>query len=161
MVSAVLMGAGTSWVFMIVLLFCLTSFDEVLEATATGPLLTIYYQATRSKVGATCLIMFNLMAFVLVQQVLITISSRMLLAIARDRGLGHVSRFLAPVHPRLKVPVQSICFCTFWVIVFGLISASIVAKLTQTSARPSRATPSSRRPWSSSRFRTLSPVRLP
>ncbi|BEI80392.1 hypothetical protein CcaverHIS002_0109210 [Cutaneotrichosporon cavernicola] len=122
MVSAVLMGAGTSWIFMIVLLFCLSSFKGVLEATSTGPLLEIYYQATRSKVGATCLIMFNLMAFVFVQQVLITISSRMLLAIARDRGMGHASRFLAPVHPRLKVPVQSICFCTFWVVVFGLIN---------------------------------------
>ncbi|KLT39143.1 gaba permease [Cutaneotrichosporon oleaginosum] len=122
MVSAVLMGAATSWVFMVVLLFCLSSFTEVLEATATGPLLMIYYQATRSKVGATCLIMFNLMAFVFVQQVLITISSRMLLAIARDRGMGHLSRFLAPVHPHLKVPVQSICFCTFWVVVFGLIN---------------------------------------
>ncbi|GMK54872.1 hypothetical protein CspeluHIS016_0114580 [Cutaneotrichosporon spelunceum] len=122
MVSAVLMGAGTSWIFMIVLLFCLSSFEDVLGATTTGPLLEIYYQATRSRVGATCLIMFNLMAFVFVQQVLITISSRMLLAIARDRGVGHASRFLAPVHPTLKVPVQSICFCTFWIVVFGLIN---------------------------------------
>lgn len=73
--------------------------------------------------------MFNLMAFVFVQQVLITISSRMLLAIARDRGLGHLSRFLAPVHPRLKVPVQSIIFCTAWVVIFGLISASTPAEL--------------------------------
>lgn len=67
--------------------------------------------------------MFNLMAFVFVQQVLLTIASRMLLSVARDRALGHLSKMLAPVHPRLKVPVPSILFCTFWVIVFGLISA--------------------------------------
>lgn len=54
MVSAVLMGAGTSWIFMIVILFCLSSFTDVLESSATtGPLLTIYYQATRSKVGVS------------------------------------------------------------------------------------------------------------
>ncbi|WOO79425.1 Choline transport protein [Vanrija pseudolonga] len=123
MVSAVIMGTVTSWLFMIVLLFCLTSFDDVLNSGATtGPLLTIYYQATRSRVGATCLIMFNLMAFVFVQQVLITVSSRMLLTLARDRGVGQLSRFLAPVHPTLKVPVWSIIFCTFWVVVFGLIN---------------------------------------
>lgn len=54
MVSAVLMGAGTSWIFMIVLLFCMSSFTDVLESSATtGPLLAIYYQATRSKVGVS------------------------------------------------------------------------------------------------------------
>jgi amino acid transporter len=123
MVSAVLMGTATSWVFMIVLLFCLSEFTAVLESgSTTGPLLTIYYQATRSRVGATCLIMFNLMAFIFVQQVLITVSSRMLLALARDRAMGHLSRPLSPVHPRLRVPVWCIVFCSAWVVVFGLIN---------------------------------------
>jgi amino acid transporter len=68
--------------------------------------------------------MFNLMAFVFVQQVLITIASRMLLSIARDGAMGPLSRWLAPVHPRLKVPVNCIYFVTAWVIVFALISKS-------------------------------------
>jgi hypothetical protein len=42
------------------LLFCLTDFTEVIESSA-GPLLTIYYQATRSMAGATCLLMFNVL----------------------------------------------------------------------------------------------------
>lgn len=123
MVSAVLMGTVTSWIFMIVLLFCLKDFTSVLDSSATtGPLLTIYYQATGSRTGATCLLMFNLMAFIFVQQVLITVSSRMLLSLARDRAMGHLSRPLAPVHPTLKVPIWSIVFCTAWVVVFGLIN---------------------------------------
>lgn len=121
MVSAVLMGTVTSWIFMVVLLFCLSDFTDVLEAP-TGALLTIYYQATRSKVGATCLIMFNFMSFIFVQQVLITVSSRMLLSLSRDRAMGHLSRPLAPVHPTLKVPIWCIIFCTAWAVVFGLIN---------------------------------------
>jgi len=66
--------------------------------------------------------MFNCMAFIFVQQVLITIASRMLLSISRDRAMGHMSRMLAPVHPTLKVPVPSIIFVTAWVVVFGLIN---------------------------------------
>lgn len=49
-VLAIVLGATTSWVFMIVILFALQDFDAVLSA-ATGPLLQIYYQATSSRVG--------------------------------------------------------------------------------------------------------------
>jgi hypothetical protein len=60
MVLAVFLGALSSWIFVLVLLFCLTDFTEVIESSA-GPLLTIYYQATRSMAGATCLLMFNVL----------------------------------------------------------------------------------------------------
>lgn len=46
------MGAVTSWIFMVVLLFCLADFDAVIAA-ANGPLLEIYYQSTRSMVGVS------------------------------------------------------------------------------------------------------------
>jgi hypothetical protein len=49
---AVGLGASTSLVFMIVLLFCLTDLPTVL-ASPTGPLLQIYYQATRSMAGVS------------------------------------------------------------------------------------------------------------
>lgn len=45
----------------------------------------------------------------------------MLMSFCRDRGLGSVSRLLAPVDPKLKVPVMAIFFSSTWVIVFGLI----------------------------------------
>lgn len=46
MVAAVLMGACTSWIFLVVLLFCLRDFDEVISSSA-GSLITIYFQASR------------------------------------------------------------------------------------------------------------------
>ncbi|TXT12748.1 uncharacterized protein COLE_03158 [Cutaneotrichosporon oleaginosum] len=50
MVMAVGLGTVTSWIFMVVLLFCLTDFETV-AAAPYGPLLTIYYQATASLTG--------------------------------------------------------------------------------------------------------------
>lgn len=61
MVIAVLLGASTSWIFLLVLLFVVSDIDTVIDST-TGPLLQIYYQATSNRTGATCLLMFNVIA---------------------------------------------------------------------------------------------------
>lgn len=61
MVAAILLGASTSWIFLLVLLFCLADIDSV-TSSASGPLLQIYYQATNSRAGAVCLVMFNVLA---------------------------------------------------------------------------------------------------
>lgn len=64
MVFAVALGSVTSFCFVIVLLFTLKDIDTVISS-ASGPLLQIYYQATSSRTGATCLLIFNIgaMAF--------------------------------------------------------------------------------------------------
>ena len=54
MILAITLGSLTSWIFVIVLLFVMTDIDGVISSAA-GPLLTIYYQATTSRAGATCL----------------------------------------------------------------------------------------------------------
>lgn len=120
MVLAVIMGAITSWIFMVVLLFTLTDWDEVLN-TVSGPLLTIYNQATQSRVAAQIIVMFNLFAMFVCIQCVCTVSSRVILAFARDGGLGQASRFLSPVHDRLKTPIWSVVFVSVWVVIFGLI----------------------------------------
>ncbi|RSH85658.1 hypothetical protein EHS25_003798 [Saitozyma podzolica] len=120
MLMAVGLGASTSLVFMIVLLFCLTDLPTVL-ASPTGPLLQIYYQATRSMAGATGLVIFNLMAMVFATQGLMTVASRIVLPFARDQGFGPLSKSLREVHPTLKVPVWSISFVSAWTVIFGLI----------------------------------------
>lgn len=120
MVIAVILGSTTSFVFMVVILFCLRDWDEVLTST-TGPLLQVYYQATNSKIGGTCLIVFNIGSMLFAAQGLTTVASRMLLSFVRDRGLGKLSRPLEPVHPKLKVPVWCILFVSGWVGCFGLI----------------------------------------
>lgn len=134
---------------MVVLLFSLKDFDTVLTST-TGPLLQIYYQATESRTGvrqyptpalltpsfqqeqeltpqATCLMMFNLVAMCLAGQGILTVSSRLVLTFARDRGMGHVSPFISNVNARLKVPVTSIVFVTVLVVAIGLISESTLS----------------------------------
>ncbi|TXT07291.1 hypothetical protein VHUM_03461 [Vanrija humicola] len=50
MVMAIILGAGTSFIFTIILLFVIRDFDTVVSA-ATGPILQIYYQATNSQAG--------------------------------------------------------------------------------------------------------------
>ena len=52
MVMAIIMGASTSFVFMIILLLCIRDYDAVV-ASATGPILQIYYQATSSQAGVS------------------------------------------------------------------------------------------------------------
>lgn len=120
MVMAIALGAVTSWIFMVVLLFCLRDFEAVL-ASPSGALLTIYNQATSSLVGATCLVMFNLLSMFFCIQAVNTVASRMVMAFSRDRGVGPLSRFLAPVHPTLKVPLMSNAFITGWVVIFGCV----------------------------------------
>jgi hypothetical protein len=51
---------------------------------------------------------------------IMTTSSRMVYAFARDGGLP-ASRFLARVHKRLNVPLNALYFTTILVIIFGLI----------------------------------------
>lgn len=51
---AVVFGTVTTFVVVLCLLFTITDLDQVLSSTA-GPLVTILYQATNSRVGATCL----------------------------------------------------------------------------------------------------------
>lgn len=65
--------------------------------------------------------MFNLTAMMICVGAAGTVSSRMIMSFSRDRGFGHVSRFLSPVHARLKVPVYCLVFCGGWGIVFGLL----------------------------------------
>lgn len=55
MVLAVLIGTGSSFVFLVILLFSLNDLDAVLSSP-NGPLLEIFFQATGSKVGAVCLL---------------------------------------------------------------------------------------------------------
>ncbi|ORX37439.1 amino acid permease [Kockovaella imperatae] len=120
MIIAVLLGASTSWVFTVVLLLTLTNVEEAINSAA-GPLLEIYYQAVSNRAGATCLVMFNVGAMAFATQGLMTVASRMVMTLARDQGVGHLSPWLSHVSPRLEVPTWSIIFTTIWVIIFGLI----------------------------------------
>ncbi|CAN8102651.1 unnamed protein product [Discula destructiva] len=119
MLSCIVIGMFTGFVFLMCLLFVLQDVDTVLESTA-GPLLQILYDATSSKAGAVCLLMFPIVCMLFTTTSIMTTSSRMSYAFARDRGLPF-SRVFARVHTGLDVPLNALIWTAAWVVIFGCV----------------------------------------
>lgn len=136
-IYCIVIGMVTGWIFLSVLLFVLSDVDLVLESAA-GPLLEVLYQATNSRAGAVCLLMFPLVCLLFATIGIMSTSSRMTWAFARDGGLPF-SRIFAKIHPTLDTPVNALLLTTALVIIFGciflgsssafnaIVSASVVA----------------------------------
>ena len=137
MIYCVAIGVFTGFVFLSVLLFVLKDVKTVIESTA-GPVLQIFYDATGSKAGSICLLIFPLICLLFATTSIMTTSSRMTYAFARDGGLPF-SRIFAKVNRRLDVPLNALYLTTTLVIIFGciflgsssafnaIVSASVVA----------------------------------
>ncbi|KAB5590561.1 Choline transporter [Ceratobasidium theobromae] len=119
MILAVLIGATSGFAFLIVLLFCLTDVDAVIASPA-GALLEIIYQATGSRVGAVCLLMFPVVSMAFAGQGIMTGASRMAHAFARDNGLPF-SPVFARINSRFRVPLASLVLTTVLCVIFGCI----------------------------------------
>ncbi|KAF2466342.1 amino acid permease, partial [Lindgomyces ingoldianus] len=138
MIYCVAIGTFTGFVFLVVLLFVSGGNSEDIISSPAGPLLQILYNATQNRAGAVCLLMFPLICLLFATTSIMTTSSRMTYAFARDGGLP-ASRFFAKVHPKLGQPLNSLLLTTILVIIFGciflgsssafnaIISASVVA----------------------------------
>ena len=115
-------GISTGFLFLVVCLFVsggLVNTTRVIEAPA-GPLLEIFYIATDSRTGAVCLLMFPLICFCFAGIAVMTTSSRMTFAFARDGGLP-ASQLWWKVHPKLGVPLNALYLNVVVVVVFGCI----------------------------------------
>jgi choline transport protein len=119
MLACVGIGIFTGFIFLMVLLFVAGNVDDVISSAA-GPLLQIFFTATKSKAGAICLLIFPLVCLLFATTSIMTTSSRMTYAFARDGGLP-VSRFFAKVHPRLDLPLNALYLTTGLVVIFGCI----------------------------------------
>ncbi|KAG2024761.1 hypothetical protein GB937_003460 [Aspergillus fischeri] len=119
MIGCVCIGTVTGTIFLIVLLFVAGNIDDVISSAA-GPLLQILKNATNSNAGAICLLMFPLVCMLFATISIMTTSSRMIFAFARDGGLP-ASRFFSKVHPKLKVPLNSLYLNLALVVIFGCI----------------------------------------
>lgn len=83
MVAAVVIGASSSFVFLICLLFCITDV-EVVNTSASGALLAAISQGVNlSQAGAICLGVFPVVSMLFAAQGILTGSSRMTYAFAR------------------------------------------------------------------------------
>ncbi|KAB8068386.1 amino acid/polyamine transporter I [Aspergillus leporis] len=119
MLICVGIGTFTGSVFLIVLLFVAGDINDVVSSSA-GPLLQILLHATKNTAGAICLLMLPLVCLAFATLSVMTTSSRMIFAFARDGGLP-ASRFFAHVHGRLGLPLNALGLTTLVVIIFGLI----------------------------------------
>ncbi|KAF4458864.1 choline permease [Fusarium albosuccineum] len=119
MIWCILIGMASGFIFLSCLLFVLKDVQTVIESPA-GALLQIYFDATNSKAGSVCLIVFSIVCMVFTATAIMTTSARMTYAFARDRGLPFSSVW-AVVHPTLEVPLNALLWTTAWVIIFGLI----------------------------------------
>lgn len=138
MIYCVAIGTFTGFIFLICLLFVSGGNTEEIIASPLGPLLYIIRHATQSRAGSVCLLMFPLVCLLFATTAIMTTSSRMVWAFARDGGLPFSSVF-AKVHRRLGHPLNSLILTTVLTIIFGciflgsssafnaIISASVVA----------------------------------
>ncbi|KAG6000255.1 hypothetical protein E4U21_005632 [Claviceps maximensis] len=119
MLYCIAIGMFTGFIFLSGILFCVNNIYHVITAP-WGPLLQIFMDATKSKAGSTCLLIFPLVCMVFTTVTLVCTSTRMSYAFARDRGMPF-SGFFARVHPTLEVPLNALFWTIGWVIVFGCI----------------------------------------
>ncbi|KAJ6783026.1 hypothetical protein PWT90_01848 [Aphanocladium album] len=120
MVGCIGIGIFTGAVFLVVLLFVAGDIQTVITSGA-GPLLQILLNATKNTAGAICLLMFPLVCLAFATISVMTTSSRMIFAFARDGGLP-ASKFLARVHPRLGLPLNALILTSVVVVIFGVIN---------------------------------------
>ena len=119
MIGCVVIGVFTGFIFLMCLLFVAGDINTVTESAA-GPLLQILYNATNSHAGAICLLMFPLVCTVFANISIMTASSRMTYAFARDRGLPF-SKFFSKVHKGLDVPLNALILTLGVCIIFGCV----------------------------------------
>ena len=137
MIACVGIGLSTGFIFLMILLFVLKDVNTVISSPA-GPVLQIFYDATGNRAGSICLLMFPLICLLFAGTAIMTTSSRMSYAFARDGGLPF-SRVFSKVHKRLDVPLNALYLTSALVIIFGciflgsssafnaIVSASVVA----------------------------------
>lgn len=113
-----MIGASSSFLFLVVLLFTINDIDGVINSSA-GALLASFYQATGSIAGALCLQVVPVVAMFFAAQGILTASSRMTQSFAKDQGIPY-SRFFSRMN-KDGVPHHSVYLTTVLVIVFGLI----------------------------------------
>ncbi|GAA5850360.1 hypothetical protein JCM5353_004359 [Sporobolomyces roseus] len=119
MIWAVCVGASSSFIVLMVLLFVMNDYDRVIESSA-GALLEILYQATGNTAGAICLQVFPIVAMEFAAQGILCAASRMTHSFARDHGIPF-SKFFAKSNPKTGVPDRAVYLTSTLVIIFGLI----------------------------------------
>ncbi|KAM3505973.1 hypothetical protein MY11210_007748 [Beauveria gryllotalpidicola] len=120
LIYTIAVGGLTSFLFILVILFCLTDPTSVLTAPGNMPIVAMVLRATQSRAAACIISLMISVCFINGSSASITSVSRLLFAMARDRGIIFHD-FFAYITPRLDVPIRSILLCYGFNVCFGLL----------------------------------------
>ncbi|KAF7562630.1 hypothetical protein G7046_g1509 [Stylonectria norvegica] len=117
---AIGVGGVTGIAFILVILFCLVDSETVLSTSSGMPISELILQATGSRAAATILTLMLAVCFINGTSGCITSTSRLLYAMARDKGIVYPAYF-SHIHPTLNVPVRTLGLCFVFNVLFGLL----------------------------------------
>ncbi|KAG8408553.1 hypothetical protein J3458_019585 [Metarhizium acridum] len=120
LIYAVLVGGVTGTLFILAILFCFNDPEAILGTTTGMPIVEIILRATKNRAATTILSLMLAVCFVNGSNASITGASRLLYAMARDRGIVFHG-FFSRIKPKLNVPVRTILFCYVFNVCFGLL----------------------------------------
>ena len=120
MIYAILVGGITGIAFILIILFCITDIDTVLHTSTNMPITELIYQATGSRAAAVVLTTMLAVCFINGTNGCVTSASRLLFAMARDKGMPF-SGFFSTINPSTHVPARSVLFCFVFNLLFGLL----------------------------------------
>ncbi|KAI9147294.1 Choline transport protein [Paramyrothecium foliicola] len=120
MIYAIAVGGVTGFAFILVVLFSLTEPDVVLSTDTGLPIVELILQATKNRAGTCILTLLLGVCFINGCTASITSASRLLFAMARDKGIVFPTYF-AHIRPGLNVPTRTIGLCYVFNVLFGLL----------------------------------------
>ena len=104
----ILLGLIFAWPYAVACVASISNISGVLNGQTGFPLLTIYYQATGSKAGATVLLVMFCVCFFGCMTACLTTCSRTLWAVSRDNALPY-SKYWMKVSHTWQMPVNATC----------------------------------------------------
>ncbi|KAF8866182.1 choline transport protein [Acephala macrosclerotiorum] len=120
MIYAILAGGVTGAAFILVILFCITDIDTILHTSMNMPITELIYQATGSRAAVVVLTVMLAVCFINGTNGCVTSSSRLLFAMARDKGMPFSGSF-SVIDSKTHVPSRAIGLCFVFNLLFGLL----------------------------------------
>ncbi|PNS19429.1 Choline transport protein [Sphaceloma murrayae] len=121
MVWAFFLNMPFTFIFLVTYLFCIGDVASALSSPTGYPFVYVFQNAIGSASGTTGLVVIVEILLLMITASVIASASRQTFAFARDNGLPLAS-WLGTVHPRLKIPVNSIIFTIIFTMLLSLIN---------------------------------------
>jgi len=129
LVQTILINGGLSFVFVLVLLFCIGNVSDALNTPTGYPIIQIFYQATGSVKAATAMMSLVTVIGLTSSLGVVASVSRLTWAFARDGGLPF-SEFFAHIDTKHHVPFRAIGLVSATVVVLSLLNVASTTALT-------------------------------